>query len=200
MNLSKKECTELQIKEAARRLFFVEGKINATTQEIGDAAGVNRTLINYYFRSRDELFRQVYQEARAEIVGRIESAFQAPLPIREKTAHIIDVFSDYILKEPYTELFMIAEINNFQHTIDIEKTPSKAKIDDFLTEIEQGIRDGVVRPMVPLNFIINLFALITHPLLLKPLYLELYNLNEETFSNLFQNRKEMILTLLFEQQ
>ena len=40
----KDEATEELIKNTAKRLFFGEGKFNATTQEIADAAGVNRTL------------------------------------------------------------------------------------------------------------------------------------------------------------
>ena len=52
----KDEATEELIKNTAKRLFFGEGKFNATTQEIADAAGVNRTLLNYYFRSRDRFF------------------------------------------------------------------------------------------------------------------------------------------------
>ena len=44
--MSKKEQTEELIKATAKKLFFVQGKFDATTQEIADAAGVNRTLIN----------------------------------------------------------------------------------------------------------------------------------------------------------
>jgi len=41
--------TEKLILDTAMRVFFAEGRINATTQDIADTAGVNRTLINYYF-------------------------------------------------------------------------------------------------------------------------------------------------------
>ena len=61
----KDDATEELIKNTAKRLFFGEGKFNATTQEIADAAGVNRTLINYYFRSRDKLFDLVFSDAQA---------------------------------------------------------------------------------------------------------------------------------------
>ncbi|HYD90018.1 MAG TPA: helix-turn-helix domain-containing protein, partial [Flavobacterium sp.] len=56
MSAKEQQDTERLIKETAKRVFFGEGRFNATTQEIADAAGVNRTLINYYFRSRDKLF------------------------------------------------------------------------------------------------------------------------------------------------
>jgi TetR/AcrR family transcriptional regulator len=61
---NKDAATEELIKETAKKIFFKEGKFNATTQEIADAAGVNRTLINYYFRSRNTLFDLVFKEAR----------------------------------------------------------------------------------------------------------------------------------------
>lgn len=55
--------TERLIMETSMNVFFAEGRFNATTQEIADAAGVNRTLINYYFRSRNNLFEIVFQNA-----------------------------------------------------------------------------------------------------------------------------------------
>ena len=56
----KKDQTQQLIKETTKNLFFVKGKFDATTQEIADEAGVNRTLINYYFRSRDNLVQIVF--------------------------------------------------------------------------------------------------------------------------------------------
>ncbi len=61
---SKKDQTQELIKETAKNLFFVKGKFDATTQEIADEAGVNRTLINYYFRSRDKLIQIIFDEAQ----------------------------------------------------------------------------------------------------------------------------------------
>ena len=47
MSSPTKDQTQELIKETAKRLFFGEGRFDATTQEIADAAGVNRTLINF---------------------------------------------------------------------------------------------------------------------------------------------------------
>jgi AcrR family transcriptional regulator len=57
--------TEELIKETAMRIFFVEGRLHATTQVIAKEAGVNRGLIYYYFKGRDELFEVVFKEAIA---------------------------------------------------------------------------------------------------------------------------------------
>ncbi len=59
-NPTKKDQTQELIKETTKKLFFVQGRFDVTTQEIADEAGVNRTLINYYFRSRDNLVQIVF--------------------------------------------------------------------------------------------------------------------------------------------
>ena len=54
------ECdTEELIKQKAKELYVSKGVFDASTQEIADFAGVNRTLVNYYFRSKKNLFQVV---------------------------------------------------------------------------------------------------------------------------------------------
>ncbi len=48
--------TEQLIIDTALKVFFTEGRFKATTQEIADAAGVNRTLINYYQMNKLQKF------------------------------------------------------------------------------------------------------------------------------------------------
>jgi hypothetical protein len=48
----------------SEKFILCERKVDATTQEIADEAGVNRTLINYYFRSRDNLIQIIFDEAQ----------------------------------------------------------------------------------------------------------------------------------------
>jgi uncharacterized protein involved in exopolysaccharide biosynthesis len=88
--INKDEATEQLIKNTAKRLVFVEGKFNATTQEIADAAGVNRTLINYYFRSRDNLFDMVFKDAKSKERERTSSIIFSELPFKAKIAEFID--------------------------------------------------------------------------------------------------------------
>ena len=61
--------TENLIKQKARILFFQKGFLNATTQEIADEAGVNRALIHYYFRSRDQMLDIILDETLKEKKG-----------------------------------------------------------------------------------------------------------------------------------
>ncbi|MCX6271040.1 MAG: helix-turn-helix domain containing protein, partial [Bacteroidetes bacterium] len=51
--------TEEHILQAARKVFARKGLDGARMQEIADEAGINKALLHYYFRSKDNLFRLV---------------------------------------------------------------------------------------------------------------------------------------------
>ncbi len=61
--ISENAQTEQLIKDTAKHLIFQKGVLKATTQQIADEAGVNRALIHYYFRSREQLLDTLLQEA-----------------------------------------------------------------------------------------------------------------------------------------
>lgn len=191
--------TEQLIKDTAKQIFFVEGRLHATTQEIADAAGVNRTLVNYYFRSRDLLFEQVYNEARFDMVAKFESVMTSQLGFREKVENLIDIFFHYITTHPYIEVFLITELNTKVEN-KVDRIPRRAKppiLQGFLKEIAAEMEKGTIKKMQPVNFFMNLFALISYPFMVKPIYLDLFGLSETAFNNVFKQRKEMIMQLLF---
>ena len=54
--------TEEKILEAAKTIFHRKGFEGARMQEIADEAGINKSLLHYYFRTKDRLFDAVFQE------------------------------------------------------------------------------------------------------------------------------------------
>ena len=53
-----KETTEQQILDAAKTVFQAKGMDGARMQEIADAAGINKAMLHYYYRSKEMLFKQ----------------------------------------------------------------------------------------------------------------------------------------------
>lgn len=52
-----------RILSAAREVFHRAGFDGARTKDIADAAGINKALLHYYFRSKDDLFEAVFHDA-----------------------------------------------------------------------------------------------------------------------------------------
>ncbi len=189
------EATEVLIKSTAKKLFFGEGKFNATTQEIADAAGVNRTLINYYFRSRNNLFDQVFEEAQMEETKKSESILFSDLPFKQKIGSFIDYSMEMALEYPYLEIYLVTQINQgcaFNKREQVEKV-----LPEFFKQIESEIKKGNIRKMDPIQFIFNLISLINFPLCMRPLIQESMKIDDKAFNKLLKDRKKIILDTVF---
>lgn len=186
---------EQLIKDTAIRMFFAEGKTNATTQDIADAAGITRTLVNYYYRSKDVLLKQVFQETMEAMGIRLDKALSSELPFRKKVEDFIEIYTAEISKYPFREAFMIGEINAHGFELPTKKNSSAKK--DFLKDVQVAIDNGIVRKMKPVNFLLSLFSLISYPLLTRPLFSKIFDINEAQYNKLLAERKKIILDMLF---
>jgi len=187
LDLNKEEL----IKQTAKELFFSKGYLHATTQEIADAAGVNRSLINYYFRSRDLLFQTVYREAVDSLKSQLDEVIYGKTPFKEKLSLFIDVHMKELLKYPYRESFLITEICSKNFALK-EKKKSEA-LTHFLTEVAEEMDKGTIKKYNPIQFVFNLTSLISFPVIMTPLYQKLLDIPKEKYSQLIAERKQIIL-------
>ncbi len=187
--------TEMLIKETAKNLFFSEGRFNATTQEIADAAGVNRTLINYYFRSRDALFQKVFEEAQEEEFMLTQKIVNSELPLREKLSRHLDLFFEQAKKYPYLEIYMVTQMN--QGSCYKDKEMMNSLLDKFYLEIALEMEKGNIEKMRPEQFVLNFISLTSFPVSMRPLLQETMGLSKETYDKILEERKEIILNILF---
>ncbi|WP_113663697.1 TetR/AcrR family transcriptional regulator [Pedobacter nanyangensis] len=191
MALSKEEL----IKQTAKDLFFSKGCLHATTQEIADAAGVNRSLINYYFRSRDLLFQTVYREAVESLKSQLDKVLYDNTPFKEKLGIFIDVYMKELLKYPYRESFLITEIcsKNFA----LKEKKKSAALAHFLKEIAEEMEKGTLKKGDPIHFVFDLLALMSFPVIMTPLYQKLLDISKEKYQTLIAERKQLILEKIF---
>lgn len=193
-NQNKKDQTQELIKDTAKNLFFVQGKFNATTQEIADEAGVNRTLINYYFRSRDNLIQIIFNEAQRVEKEKSEIIMNSDLPFKQKISEFIEGSLSTSLQYPYLETYIVSQINKGTcHQKDIEEKDLKRLYDD----IEKEMDKGNIEKMAPVQFLINMVSLLVFPSAVRPLFMENLMLSESEFNKIISERKEIIINMLF---
>lgn len=195
----KDSATEDLIKETAKRLFFAEGKFHATTQEIAEAAGVNRTLVHYYFRSRDFLFDQILAEAFLKIEERMEIFFDPEMNFRKKVETFIDFYLDEAMRFPYLDTYVVSRINDGLpgQKERFNDNTSKAKIKALFGHIEEAMQKKQILKSEPIQFFLNLFSLLAHPVALQPMYKMAFELSDKQYKKLLKDRREIILKLLF---
>ena len=190
----KKDQTQELIKETAKNLFFVQGRFDATTQEIADEAGVNRTLVNYYFRSRDNLVQIVFDEAHKVEKEKSEIIMRSELPFKEKITHFIEGSLQTSLQYPYLETYIVSQINKGTcHKRDVEKEDLQI----FYRDIKKEMELGNIEKVEPIQFIINMISLLIFPSAIRPLFMENMMIDDKEFDRLIADRKDIILKLLF---
>lgn len=193
-NQAKKDQTQELIKETTKNLFFVKGKFDATTQEIADAAGVNRTLINYYFRSRDNLIQIIFDEAQKVEKEKSEIIMNSDLPFKEKIGQFFEGSLSTSLQYPYLETYIVSQINKGNcHKRDIEED----ELNELYKDIEQEMERGAIEKMEPIQFVLNMISLLVFPSAVRPLLMENLMISDEEFDKIISQRKEIILNMLF---
>jgi TetR/AcrR family transcriptional regulator len=88
--IEKDTSMELQILDTAKRVFFVEGKLNATMQDIADELKVTRPVVNYYFRTKDILIEKFYKEAVTCLSDRLNHVIEPGKPFYDCISNYIE--------------------------------------------------------------------------------------------------------------
>ena len=86
--------TEQRIFEAATAVFHERGFHGARMQEIARRAGINQSMLHYYFRSKDGLFEAVFRATAEEVVGPVLEVLSADLPLFDKLDRFVEVYID----------------------------------------------------------------------------------------------------------
>ena len=195
--IKKEDATYELILNTAKNLFFKEGKFNATTQEIADAAGVNRTLINYYFRSRNALFDLVLKEAQKEEKEKQKIIFCVEVPFKEKLERFMDYFFEDAKEYPYKEIYIVTQMNQ-QNLYDPEDIEHHNKMrEKFHLEIEAEMKKGNIQEMKPIHFLMNFISLMSFPTGMRPLLQQGLELSDQEYNQILSERKEVILKTIF---
>jgi AcrR family transcriptional regulator len=97
--------TQALILQAARRRLCEGGYAQLNLRDIAKDAGVNHALINYHFRSKQQLVLAVVDEANAQLLERQKRMYDAPTTAGEKWQQACD-FYEQDLKSGFVRLMM----------------------------------------------------------------------------------------------
>ena len=86
-NSDRADQTRARILEAATNEFSANGLAGARTERIAEAAGVNKALLYYYFRSKQELYNAALEEIAEKVVLSGLSAMNLECSAGERLVH-----------------------------------------------------------------------------------------------------------------
>jgi TetR/AcrR family transcriptional regulator len=86
-NSDRADQTRARILEAATNEFSANGLAGARTERIAEAAGVNKALLYYYFRSKQELYNAALEELAEQVVSSGLSVMSLKCSAGERLVH-----------------------------------------------------------------------------------------------------------------
>jgi AcrR family transcriptional regulator len=103
--------TEEKIFEAATDVFVEKGMDGARMQDIATHAGINKALLHYYFRTKDQLFNTVFEMIARKIFKKFAPVFDENLSLEEKIRFFFKEHISFLQENPRLPGFLLNEVN-----------------------------------------------------------------------------------------
>ena len=103
--------TEEKIFEAATDVFVEKGMDGARMQDIATHAGINKALLHYYFRTKDQLFNAVFEMIARKIFKKFAPVFDENLTLEEKIRFYFKEHIAFLQANPRLPGFLLNEVN-----------------------------------------------------------------------------------------
>ena len=103
--------TEEKIFEAATDVFLDKGMDGARMQDIANHAGINKALLHYYYRTKDQLFNAVFEMLARKILKKFAPVFDDKLSLEAKIRFFFKEHITFLQENPKLPAFILNEVN-----------------------------------------------------------------------------------------
>ncbi|RIV43381.1 TetR/AcrR family transcriptional regulator [Flagellimonas pelagia] len=181
--------TEEKIKAAAAKLFTQRGYAATKTRDIAEEAGINLSLLNYYFRSKEKLFNLIMGEKIRQFFGIVVPVItDASLDLELKIELFVEKYIETLTQNPDLPIFVLNEIRNDPKHFVEEIGANKILMSSSLMNQIRAKNPEVN----PVHFIMNLMGMSVFPFLSKPVFMASQVVDENSFRALMEERRKLI--------
>jgi AcrR family transcriptional regulator len=186
--------TEEKMKNAARAVFHRKGFAATRTRDIATEAGMNVALLNYYFRSKENLFRIIMLETMMGFMQSMIIIFNdESITLEEKIESVAAKYIDFIIKEPEIPLFILSEVRRDAGDF-LDKLPIGEVLanSSFIKQYNHAVQQGMIREPNFMHFLMNLMGMVIFPFMASPLMKKIGSMKDAQFHAMMQERKRLI--------
>lgn len=187
---------EQKIIEAAQQLFVEKGFVETSMSDIAQTVGINRSVLHYYFRTKDKMFQAVFSNIVASVIPKVQDILMQDVPFIKRLELILDEYIKKFIESPYLVKFILGEIQrDVNHLISSAK---ELQLDNcfhilykyLYDEMQEGTLKSVPIPFVFFSF----YGLLTYPFLSKNLVMALFLDKEEDFAPMLHEWKQYVIS------
>ena len=185
--------TEEKIFNAARIVFQKKGFSGARMQEIANEAGINKAMLHYCFKNKQQLFEAVFMKAFSQLAPQINMIFNSEKTVFEKIKQFTQEYISFVIDNPFLPQFIIQEMNNNpEFVMNILHHANKPNPDYFIKQIEKEVALGILKPINPKQLLLNIFSMTVFPFAAQTMVKAILQLSDEEFKQMMEERKTTI--------
>ena len=185
--------TRAEIVAAAGRIFGKAGLAGARTDAIAEAAGVNKALLYYYFKSKESLYEAVVEDHFREFNRQALELLAEPGPARAVLLRYVSMHFDYIsAKHQSGALFQQMMMNGGKSLERLIRKYFAPRGEAIGKLIERGMRSGEFRRADGFNTAISIVSLIVFYFSAAPVLQILGHPDAYTPANLKRRKQEVL--------
>jgi len=134
------------ILDAAVKIFSEKGFHNAKVEEIASTAGIGKGTVYEYFRSKKELFQEIFLSFMEKNMQLIENEISNNLQPKEALIRIMEIQFNFVVKNKDIAKLMMNEHQAIDNDFKLKILElNKQKVDLVSNYVEKGIKQGVFR-------------------------------------------------------
>ncbi|MCD6544114.1 MAG: TetR/AcrR family transcriptional regulator [Flavobacteriaceae bacterium] len=199
MTKTKDISAEEKILEAARQVFENKGMSGARMQEIAEVAKINKSLLHYYYRSKQKLFEAVFKTAFNKLAPQINIILNSDQNICEKIRNFSKNYTSFMIKHPYLPNFILQELNrNPEFAKELISTKTFPSMKNFQNQIRKAVADKKIRKIEAEQLFINILSLNIFPFVAAPLIKGFINANDKQYKTVLETRKTEIADFIIQ--
>ena len=189
--------TETKIKNAATDLLLKDGNFGLSMADIAEKSEVSRTVINYYFRSKENLLSIVDKEIISNIVVPKYSVLLAEDSLLGKIDKYINQSEVTSKLFPFLDVYIMSQYENNLIFQDYFKSIA-GTYKDLLSQIQLCIEERKLNYLTPDCFLADLFTLTNCSFIYSKFFTSNHHpLDKTVKTDTGQNRKKNILKYFF---
>ena len=197
----KKTALEEQILQTAEELFLEKGFDTTSTTDIAKKVGCNQALVHYYFRTKENLFMQIFAKKSTMVFECLKLSEGADF--QTALNDFIDAYFELLMNNRRLPFFIINELimrddrrQYFRKKV-IESPKYIEHYGLWNALLQKEIEADRIRPTELSDLTLHVVSLLVFTFISLPLYSDFFEKDETGINTYLSHRKEAIKELIF---
>ena len=178
-----------RILAAAEAEFLARGYDRSRMQAIADQAQINKAMLHYHFRSKDELFAQIFRNKAGILFPKVAAVLRDEPDFIRFACSFVDLYLSHLIENPFLPSYLIQVSSNHAELL------QQVKIDfprQFVVAFNAAKNKKAIRSLDAEQFVISVLGMCVMPFVGKNLIQGALQLDDARFHEILATRAKEI--------